>query len=124
MLQLERVAYPQISVLVDLQGNGSIEIENNYSLNVSYDAAAQKCISSFSVHSVCNAHPDWFDISVTVRGVFSSNQDINLDDNLNEIRAESYDYLFPYAQALVSDLTAKAGSAPYLLKKTPMNSDK
>ena len=71
MLKFERIFYPEIHSSVNIQEEGSMEIENRFSLNVNFDNKNRKCISTFEIQSVCKAHEDWFNVVVKIVGIFS-----------------------------------------------------
>ena len=120
MLKLERIFYPEIHSSVNIQEEGSMEIENRFSLNVNFDNKNQKCISTFEIQSVCKAHEDWFNVGVKIVGIFSCEK-VDTDEDKKQIHTESYDTLFPYAQSVISELTTKAGMVPLILEKAPIN---
>lgn len=120
MLKLERIIFPQIHSSVNIQEEGTIEIENRFSLNVNFDSKNKKCISTFEIQSICKSHPDWFNISVKIIGVFFCEK-ADSDADKKQIHTESYDTLFPYAQSMISDLTTKAGMMPLILEKAPID---
>ena len=122
MLQLERIIYPQIHSSINIQEEGSIEIENRLSLNVNFDQKSKKCVSTFEIQSVCKAHADWFNVGVQIVGIFACEK-MESDDHKKLAHTESYDTLFPYAQSIISELTTKAGMIPFMLEKAPMNFD-
>lgn len=120
MLKLERVYYPQIHSSISIPEEGSIEIENKFSLNVKFDSQHKKCISTLETKSTCNMHEDWFSVLLRIVGIFSFDR-IDSDEDLKHIHAESYDMLFPYAQSMMSELTTKSGIPPLMLEKVPMD---
>ena len=120
MLKLERIFYPEIHSSVNIQEEGSMEIENRFSLNVNFDNKNQKCISTLEIQSVCKAHEDWFHVGVKTVGIFSCEK-VDTDEDKKQIHTESYDTLFPYAQSVISELTTKAGIMPLILEKAPIN---
>ena len=120
MLKLERIFYPEIHSSVNIQEEGSMEIENRFSLNVNFDNKNQKCISTFEIQSVCKSHEDWFNVRVKIVGIFSCEK-VDSDEDRKQIHTESYDTLFPYAQSVISELTTKAGMIPLILEKAPIN---
>ena len=122
MLQLERIIYPKIHSSINIQEEGSIEIENRMSLSVNFDKKNKKCIATFEIQSICQAHVDWFSVEVQVVGAFSCGE-MDSDDDKKRIHTEAYDTLFPYAQSMISELTTKAGIVPLMLEKASINFD-
>lgn len=120
MLKLERAFYPEIHSSINIPQEGSIDVENRFSLNVSFDSRNKRCVSTFEIQSVCKAHPDWFRVSVKIVGIFLCEK-LDSDEERKQAHTESYDNLFPYAQATISDLTTKAGIAPMILEKAPID---
>ena len=120
MLKLERVVYPKIHSLIDIRENGSIEIENSFSLSVNYNDKNKSCVSTFEVQSICKSHEDWFNISIKLVGVFLCDS-METDDDLRRAHVESYDALFPYAQSIIAELTTKGGTLPLMLEKAPID---
>lgn len=124
MLQLERVFCPRVDSRISIKEPSIIEIENSFSLSAIFNQLEKKCVSTFDVHSICNNHPDWFDVKVQIVGVFSCADTVDTDDNKKRMHAESYDILFPYVQSIIAELSTKAGIPPLILEKNPIDFEK
>ena len=123
MIQLQRVIFPKIHSSINIQTERKIQIENSFNLNINFDLKDKKCISTLTISSQCKEHLEWFDVSVTIIGIFTFDE-ISTVEQKKQIHSESYDMLFPYIQSVISDITAKAGLPAFMLEKAPINFDK
>ena len=104
--------------VTDLKFNNNAEsgqrlnLQNTYSFNVRYTADSLKCISQLDVKVGDNTQPDIFSVKMTIYGYFDV-----LDTSVpkEKLHVEAYKALFPFARAIVSNVTVNAGVPPIIL---------
>lgn len=96
---------------VNLCENGEkLEFETKYSYNVRY-SKNNTCVGEFTVEVADKVNKDKFHINVIIQGVFSYNPEVQKEI----LHVQTYKELFPYARAVVSNLTVNAGIPPVII---------
>ena len=94
----------------NLEPNTKLELKNQYSHNVKY-ARNNICEGILKVDITDGAGNENFRISVTVQGLFAYEGETDKE----RIHIETFRELFPFARALVTNLTANAGMPPIII---------
>ncbi len=106
-IQIKGTKITDFSFINKLENNSQITIGSRYSYNVRY-APKNICVGEFTVEVNDSQKPDVFSIKMTYAGVFSYPQDMGRD----AIHLKTYDMLFPYVRAAITNFTASAGIPP------------
>ncbi len=93
-----------------LPGATKLELKNQYSHNVKY-GANQTCEGVLTVKITDKGGNENFGISATVQGIFQYEGELVRQ----KVHIETFNALFPYARALVTNLTAGAGMPPIII---------
>ena len=120
MLRLLKLKYPQISSTINVPNNSVLETENSVATNVQYNDDRKRILVTLQAYSKCKDHPDWFNIEVEIVGMFEAEL-LDTDNKIREAHVQGYDMLFPFLQALIAELTSKAGIPPYFFDKPPVD---
>lgn len=95
-----------------LPGATKLQLKNQYSHNVKY-GKENTCEGILTVNiNDKNAELNGnFGISVTIQGIFQWQGELDKE----KIHIETFKNLFPYARALITNLTANAGMPPIII---------
>ena len=115
MLQLQKVLYKKINSCFDLKDDMEIQIQNSFSLKVNYSDDNKGCYATLESVSCSAENPDMFNIGIEMVGIFSC-EGIHEDKDKQLAHVQVYNYLFPYVQSMVADLSVKAGLPPFMLE--------
>ena len=116
MLRLLKLKYPKIHATIDVPNNTTLETENGVSATAKYSDDRKRVLVTLNAFSKSIEHPEWFDLSAQMVGVFSC-EALQTEEDYNKAQAEGYDMLFPLLQSLFVDLSTKAGIPPYYFDK-------
>lgn len=109
-LALKAYKVSNIELKNKLPGATKLQLKNQYSHNVKY-GKENTCEGILTVKISDKNGNENFGITATIQGIFQ------WEDELEKEKAhiETFNALFPYARALVSNLTANAGMVPIII---------
>lgn len=87
-----------------------IELANKYSYNVGY-SKINTCRGEFKAEITDKNNPEKFSIKITMIGVFVIPEDLEKE----KLHLATYDAMFPFVRAAVSNLTVNAGIPPIII---------
>lgn len=119
-LQLQKVIYKKVDSLFDIKEDIELRVQNSFSMNVNYDYENKMCIATLNNLTNAPDSPDSFHINLEVIGIFSY-QGIESDEDRKEAHIQIYNFLFPYMQSMVADLSGKAGLPPLMIEMTKID---
>lgn len=93
-----------------LPGATKLELKNQYSHNVKY-GKNNTCEGILTVKVTDKNQNENFGITATVQGIFRYEGELVRE----KVHVETFNALFPYARALVSNLTASSGMPPIII---------
>lgn len=93
-----------------LPPNTKIELKNKYSYNVAY-SKINTCTGEFRAEVYDKSEPERFHITVVMKGLFTTAEGVAKE----QLHIKTYDAVFPYVKAFVTNLTAGAGIPPIYL---------
>ena len=114
-LQLQKVLYKKVNSCFDMKENMEIQIRNNFSLKVNYSDDNKECYATLESVSCATDNPEIFNIGIELVGIFSCDG-IYGDEDRQFAHMQVCNYLFPYVQSMVADLSGKAGLPPLMLE--------
>lgn len=119
-LQLQKVLYKRVNSFFEMNGDFELEVQNTFSMNVSYTDDKKMCFATLTNQTNAPKNPDIFNIDLEIIGIFSC-QDINSNDDKRDAHVQIYNYLFPYTQSMVVDLSTKAGLPPLMIERVDLD---
>lgn len=90
-----------------LPPNVKIELKNKYSYNVGY-SKMNTCSGEFRAEVFDANAPDRFHITVVMKGLFETAEGVSKE----VLHVKTYDAVYPYVKAFITNLTAGAGIPP------------
>lgn len=114
-LQLQKVLYKKIESCFEIKENIELQVQNQFSMNINYDEDNKHCFATLKNETVAVEHPEIFRIYLELVGIFSCDGIENETDK-KVAHIQVYNYLFPYTQAMIADLSAKAGLPPLMIE--------
>lgn len=90
--------------------NTKIELKNKYSYNVGY-SKNNTCTGEFKAEVFDKNDVENFHLTVVMKAVFITAQGVPKE----QLHIKTYDAVFPYVKAFVTNLTASAGIPPIYL---------
>ena len=111
LVNLQGYKVDRIEFVSLLENGTTISLENKYAYNVQYAKDANMARGEFDVEVHDKANPDKFKVRVVIVGIFSYLE----GSRKEEIHAETFKAIFPYAKALITTITANCGIKPILL---------
>lgn len=109
-LALKAYKVSNIELKNKLPGATKLQLKNQYSHNVKY-GKDNNCEGIFTVKIFDKDGNNNFGIVATVQGIFQWEGELDKE----KAHIETFNALFPYARALVSNLTANAGMMPIII---------
>ncbi len=109
-LSLKAYKVSNIELKNKMPGATKLELKNQYSYNVKY-GNNNTCEGIFTVKVTDKAGNENFGINATVQGIFQYEGELVRE----KVHVDSFNALFPYARALVTNLTAMAGMPPIII---------
>lgn len=106
-IQIRHIRTEELSFVNKMEHNSKLSISSQYSYNVRY-AKENLCRGEFTAKVVSKEDPERFSIGITLIGLFAFEEGISKED----IHRATYEQLFPYVRAAVTNLTANAGIPP------------
>ena len=116
-LQLKKVVFKKINSFLEVQQDTEININNSFSLEVNYAEKENICVATLKNKTYAQEDPENFKISLELQGLFQCGM-ISSDSEKQKAHIQIYQYLFPYAQMMIADLSVKAG-LPMLMVEMP-----
>lgn len=90
-----------------------LQLQNKFSYNVKYASDGKNCFSELDIEVFDKSAPDIFNLKLVLVGVFG----ITEKDSPREVlHVQTYKELFPYARAIISNITVNAGIPPVILQ--------
>lgn len=105
--ELKLCKVENVQMVNKLPPNVKIELSNKYSYNVGY-SKNNTCSGEFKAEIFDKNSPDRFRIEVTMKGLFVTEEGISKE----QLHVKTYNALFPYVKAFVSNLTVNSGVPP------------
>ena len=97
---------------VSVLDNGTkIQLGHKFSYNVMYANDANMARGEFNIEVFDKDHQDKFHINVVVVGFFSYLEGAKKE----EVHAESFKQIYPYAKSLITTITANCGIKPIII---------
>lgn len=109
-IQLKAYRIEELAFVNKLPVNTKIELSNKYSYNVGY-SKINTCRGEFKAEICDKNNPDKFNIKITLIGVFVTPAEMEKE----KLHVATYDAIFPYVRAAVSNLTVNAGIPPIMI---------
>ena len=78
------------------------------------------CFAALTNKTNAPQNPEVFDIELEIIGIFNCQGIENGEDKQNA-HVQIYNYLFPYTQSMVADLSAKAGLPPLMIERVDLD---
>ena len=100
-----------IEFVNSMENGTKIGLGNKYSYQVQYAVNKEIAKGTFDIEVHDKENPDKFKIHVVVVGIFTYDP----DDSKEEIHAETFKSIFPYAKALITTVTANCGIQPVII---------
>ena len=105
--ELKLCKVENVQMVNKLPPNVKIELSNKYSYNVGY-SKNNICSGEFKAEIFDKNSPDRFRIEVTMKGLFVTEEGISKE----QLHVKTYNALFPYVKAFVTNLTVNSGVPP------------
>ena len=115
-LQLQKVVYKKINSFFEINKSIELQVQSTFSLNIEYDDSNKACFATLKNETFAPEHPDIFNIDIEIIGIFKCDG-ITDDEDKKIAHTEIYNYLFPYVQLMISDLSIKAGLPPLMVER-------
>ncbi len=109
-LSLKAYKVSNIELKNKLAGGVKLQLKNQYSHNVKY-GKDNNCEGIFTVKISDKNGNENFGITATIQGLFQWEGELDKE----QAHKETFAALFPYARALVSNLTAVSGMMPIII---------
>jgi preprotein translocase subunit SecB len=109
-LKLNAYKIEQFDFINKIKANTKIELKNSYSYNVRY-TNQNICEGKFTVTIEDKEDPESFSIKLILAGIFSFGEGLERE----VIHIQTYKELFPYARAIITNITANAGIQPIMI---------
>ena len=93
---------------------GRLDLGLKYNFHIEYAADTKHCKATLVQIAEAMDDPQIFHISATLEGVFETDSIVN-DEMKKEIHIRCYYVLFPYAQALISQVSLATGITPIVI---------
>lgn len=105
-----------------LETPGQIQLENNFSFSVDYNAPCTRCVAKLyqCVKDKAADNNHKFFVSVELIGVFDITGPVSEADK-RLIHVQTYQQVFPYAEVLVKQLCAAGGMPNFVLLRHRMD---
>lgn len=119
-LQLQKVIYKRVNSFFDIKEDVELQVQNTFSMNVNYADDNKMCFATLINTTNAPKNPDVFNIDLEIIGIFNY-QGINSVEDKQEAHVLIYNYLFPYTQSMVADLSGKAGLPPLMIEMVKLD---
>lgn len=120
MLNLERWMFKDIQLHIDMEENMEVELESEFSMNLNYNEDNTICIAEIIQEVAYKKKPSVFQIKIIGVGHFSC-EGLNSDEDKKQAHVIAYNFLFPYVQSMISNLTVNAGFPPLMIRRAKMD---
>lgn len=111
MVNLQGYKVSKIEFANLLENGTKISLGNKYAYNVQYAKDANMARGEFDIEVHDKDNPDKFKIRIVMVGIFSYLE----GSKKEEVHAETFKALFPYAKALVTTVTANCSINPIMI---------
>lgn len=101
----------------------TLEIRFHFNFKVLYGDDKKRCRATIEQNAIAVENPQLFNIRATVEGIFDTSP-LLTDDEKKEAHIKIYNALFPYVQALISQLSVNAGFPPLIVQPVKIPADK
>lgn len=101
----------------------NLEIRFHFNFKVVYADDGKHCKATIEQIAEAVENPQNFNIRVTMEGIFNISP-LSTDEEKKEAHIRSYYLLFPYVQALISQLSVNAGFPPLIVQPARITTDK
>ncbi len=105
--ELKLCKVESVNFVNKLPPNEKVELSNKYSYNVGY-SKINTCSGEFKADIFDKKSPERFHINVIFKGYFTTAEGVSKE----QLHIKTYNALFPYVKAFVTNLTANAGIPP------------
>ena len=122
-VDLQQQGFRQINLVMNLSENRQIEVENAFGLQVDYAEDNGACMAQLHQAVRDKLKPEEFSIELTLVGVFAC-EGIQTDEDKKQAQVKIYEALFPYAQAMLANLTVSAGLPAFLAPRARLDPEK
>lgn len=99
--------------------SGQIQLTSSFNFHVDYSPDNTKCVARLYQSAKMKEDEDKLFVSAEIEGVFLLEGVVD-EESKREAHVLCYNYLFPYLQSAVHQLSAASGMPGFLLKKNPM----
>ena len=110
-VNLKAYKVDSIEFVNQMENGTKIGLGNKYSYQVQYAVNKEIAKGTFDIEVHDKENPDKFKIHVVCVGIFTYDP----DETKEEIHAETFKALFPFAKALITTVTANCGIQPVII---------
>lgn len=126
MAELNMLSYKlqDLQFFNKLDQPGQVNLENNFSFSVNYNADHTRCIAKLyqCVKDKVDGGDHKFFVSVDLAGIFAVSGAIS-DEDKKDFHGQCYNQLFPYAEMLTKQTCAAGGMPNFVLPRQKMSRD-
>ena len=119
-LTLKKQAVREMHFTLNLTEDSRIEMENTINFSVDYLDDNQRCIAKYRQIAREKAFTPRLAIEVEMRGIFAC-EEIFGEEDKKLAHVLAYEALFPYMQAVFSQITLNAGLPAMMLEKVRLD---
>ena len=99
--------------------SGQIQLTSSFNFHVDYAPDNSKCVAKLYQSAKMKEDEDKLFVSAEIEGIFVLEGVVD-EETKREAHVQCYNYLFPYLQAAVNQLSSASGMPGFLFKKNPM----
>lgn len=99
--------------------SGQIQLTSSFNFHVDYSPDNTKCVAKLYQSAKMKDAEDKLFISAEIEGIFTLEGVVD-EESKRDAHVLCYNYLFPYLQSAVTQLSAASGMPGFLLKRNPM----
>lgn len=119
-LQLQKVLYKRVNSFFEIKGDVELQVQNTFYMNVNYVENNTICFATLTNKTNAPENPDVFNIELEIIGIFNC-KGINSNEDKQQAHVQIYNFLFPYTQSMVADLSGKAGLPPLMIEMVKLD---
>ena len=99
--------------------SGQIQLTSSFNFHVDYAPDHTKCVARLYQSAKMKEAEDKLFVSAEIEGVFQLEGIVD-EESKRDAHVQCYNYLFPYLQAAVTQLTSASGMPGFVLRRNPM----
>lgn len=119
-LQLQKVIYKKVNSFFEINENVELQVQNTFSMKVNYTEDNKTCFATLTNKTNAPENPDVFNIDLELIGIFNC-QGIESNEDKQKAHVQIYNFLFPYTQSMIADLSTKAGLPPLVIEMVQLD---